>query len=69
MTIRSHDQFNTIIYGINDRYRSIQSERRIVFLNQKDMKIRALEPKQPVNLISHWEGKQHKADHFLAIAL
>ena len=67
MSIRSHDQFNTTIYGINDRYRGIQGERRIVFLNQKDMKARGLEPKQPVNLISHWEGKQRKANLFLAI--
>ena len=67
MTIRSHDQFNTTIYGINDRYRGIQGERRVVFLNQKDMEARGLKPKQPVNLISHWEGKQRKANLFLAI--
>ncbi len=68
MTIRSHDQFNTTIYGINDRYRGIQGERRVVFLNQKDMEARGLKPKQPVNLISHWEGKQRKANLFLAIS-
>lgn len=37
ITIRSHDQFNTTIYGLNDRYRSIYNERRINFMNQKDM--------------------------------
>ncbi len=37
MTIRSHDQFNTTVYGLNDRYRGIKGERRIVFMNTKDM--------------------------------
>jgi anaerobic selenocysteine-containing dehydrogenase len=38
MTIRSHDQFNTTIYGMNDRYRGISNERRIVMMNEEDMK-------------------------------
>ena len=37
MTIRSHDQFNTTIYGLNDRYRGIFNERRVIFMNEKDM--------------------------------
>ena len=37
MTIRSHDQFNTTIYGLNDRYRGIHNERRVVFMNEEDM--------------------------------
>src|SRR5262249_3741542 len=37
MTIRSHDQFNTTIYGMNDRYRGVKNERRVVFMNPKDM--------------------------------
>ena len=35
MTIRSHDQFNTTIYGLNDRYRGIYNERRVIFMNQQ----------------------------------
>ncbi len=35
MTIRSHDQFNTTIYGLEDRYRGIHNERRVVFMNIK----------------------------------
>lgn len=34
---RSHDQFNTTIYGLNDRYRDIYNERRVVMMNPKDM--------------------------------
>jgi molybdopterin-dependent oxidoreductase alpha subunit len=36
-TIRSHDQFNTTIYGLDDRYRGIQNERRVIFMNENDM--------------------------------
>ncbi|MGH9914143.1 MAG: FdhF/YdeP family oxidoreductase, partial [Pyrinomonadaceae bacterium] len=38
MTIRSHDQFNTTIYGLHDRYRGIHNERRVVLLNAQDIK-------------------------------
>ena len=37
MTIRSHDQFNTTIYGLNDRYRGVINERRVIFMNEKDI--------------------------------
>ncbi len=38
MTIRSHDQFNTTIYGLDDRYRGVYNERRVIFMNPEDMK-------------------------------
>ncbi|MCK0157189.1 FdhF/YdeP family oxidoreductase [Cellulophaga sp. F20128] len=37
MTVRSHDQFNTTIYGLNDRYRGVYNERRVVFINPRDI--------------------------------
>jgi molybdopterin-dependent oxidoreductase alpha subunit len=37
MTIRSHDQFNTSVFGLNDRYRGINQERRVLFMNETDM--------------------------------
>ena len=37
MSIRSHDQFNTTIYGYEDRYRGIHNERRVIFMNAKDI--------------------------------
>jgi len=37
MTMRSHDQFNTTIYGLDDRYRGIHNGRRVVFLNPEDI--------------------------------
>jgi anaerobic selenocysteine-containing dehydrogenase len=41
-TIRSHDQYNTTIYGMNDRYRGITGRRDVVFINQKDLARRRL---------------------------
>lgn len=66
-TLRSHDQFNTTIYGLNDRYRGISNERRVVFLNPEDMRSRGISPLQRVNLTSHWSDGTREARNFLAI--
>jgi len=42
-TIRSHDQYNTTIYGMNDRYRGITGRRDVVFVNEQDLASRGLE--------------------------
>lgn len=67
MTIRSHDQFNTTIYGLDDRYRGIYNERRIVMMNQEDMKELGLKSKQQVNLKGVYEGEQRVAPAFLVV--
>ncbi|GAA3519692.1 FdhF/YdeP family oxidoreductase [Aquimarina addita] len=67
MTIRSHDQFNTTIYGLDDRYRGIYNERRIVMMNTSDMQRLGLEKKSVVNLISKYDGKERKAIKFLVV--
>ncbi len=67
MTIRSHDQFNTTIYGLNDRYRGIFNERRIIFMNRGDMKSRGLEERQVVNLKSEFNGTVREARKFKVI--
>lgn len=66
-TFRSHDQFNTTVYGLHDRYRGISNERRIVFLNPEDMRARKIGPVQPVDITSHWNGETRVARNFLAI--
>ncbi len=66
-TFRSHDQFNTTIYGNNDRYRGISNERRVIFMNREDMVDRGLKPRQPVDIISHFEGEMRTAELFLVI--
>ncbi|MEY4483050.1 MAG: hypothetical protein RL693_502 [Verrucomicrobiota bacterium] len=66
-TLRSHDQFNTTIYGLHDRYRGIGNERRIVFLNPEDMKERSIRPMAPVNITGHWKDEKRYANNFLAV--
>ena len=53
MTMRSHDQFNTTVYDTNDRYRGIKNKRRIIFLNEKDIKKLGLTNGEFVNIQSH----------------
>jgi molybdopterin-dependent oxidoreductase alpha subunit len=51
-TIRSHDQYNTTIYTLNDRYRGVFGGRMVVFMNAKDMAERQIEPDTQVELES-----------------
>lgn len=67
MTIRSHDQFNTTIYGLDDRYRGVFNERRIIFMNREDMKRRHLMEHDIVNLKSDYNGTIRKANSFKII--
>ncbi len=64
MTIRSHDQFNTTIYGLNDRYRGIYNERRIVMMNPEDLNKLGLEALQIVDLYSNYGGEERIAKTF-----
>ncbi|MGC3991943.1 MAG: FdhF/YdeP family oxidoreductase [Chthoniobacteraceae bacterium] len=66
MTIRSHDQFNTHIYGLDDRYRGIYNGRRVIFMNAEDIRAAGLQAGQPVDLTSHFAGDEdRKAPNFL----
>jgi molybdopterin-dependent oxidoreductase alpha subunit len=67
MTIRSHDQFNTTIYGLDDRYRGIRNERRVVLLNAEDIREAGLAAGSIVDLISHFEGEQRIARRFIVV--
>ncbi|HEY2730790.1 MAG TPA: FdhF/YdeP family oxidoreductase [Polyangia bacterium] len=66
-TLRSHDQFNTTIYGEDDRYRGIFGGRRVVFLNADDMRERGIEADEPVDIVSHHASERRRADAFKAI--
>jgi anaerobic selenocysteine-containing dehydrogenase len=68
MTIRSHDQFNTTIYGLNDRYRGIHNERRIIFMNQQDMNDRGIGEKEVINIYNFHNGIERVAHKFIALA-
>lgn len=67
MTIRSHDQFNTTIYGLDDRYRGIYNERRIIMMNEKDIVEAKLEKYQVVNLFNHHGGIERIAKKFTVV--
>lgn len=65
MTIRSHDQFNTTIYGLNDRYRGIYNERRIVLMNPQDIEKLGLKSQQVVDLYSLFNEEERVAKTFI----
>lgn len=67
MTIRSHDQFNTTIYGLNDRYRGVLNERRVIFMNQNDMKRDGLKQNDVVDLFNTEGGQIRVAKKFIVI--
>ena len=64
MTIRSHDQFNTHIYGLDDRYRGVYNGRRVIFMNPEDVAEAGLQQGQFVDLTSHYEGERRTALQF-----
>ena len=53
-TLRSHDQFNTTIYGLDDRYRGIKNGRRVVFVHPDDIAALGLADGSMVDLVSEW---------------
>ena len=67
MTVRSHDQFNTTIYGLNDRYRGVSNERRVIFMNREDILERELKGGDIVDLFNSHNGIERVARKFLVI--
>ncbi len=63
-TLRSHDQFNTTIYGLDDRYRGIYSGRRVVFISAADLAELGFADGDLVDLTSEWQGEERHADRF-----
>lgn len=67
MTIRTHDQFNTTVYGLDDRYRGVHGGRRVVFLNEQDMTDRQITAGERVDLLSSYEGRERAAANFTVV--
>jgi len=67
MTIRSHDQYNTTIYGLDDRYRGVKAGRHVVLMNPADMEERRIKQGDVVDLVSHYQGGTRRARQFVAI--
>ncbi|MAU72810.1 MAG: hypothetical protein CML04_12015 [Pseudozobellia sp.] len=67
MTIRSHDQFNTTVYGLDDRYRGVYNERRVLFMNPSDMKKENFQKRDVVDITSSYEGQKRTAKKFIVV--
>ena len=68
MTIRSHDQYNTTIYDLHDRYRGVHGNRRIVLMNASDMAERGWKSRHIVDIVSHFEGGERRSDGWQLVA-
>ena len=68
MTIRSHDQFNTTIYGLDDRYRGIYGTRKIVLMNKTDVENHDLDIDLPVTLYNNYGGKKREVSGLKIVA-
>ncbi len=64
-TLRSHDQFNTTIYGLDDRYRGITGGRRVVLVHADDIARLGFSDGDRVDLVSEWsDGVERRAPDF-----
>ncbi len=63
-TVRSHDQYNTTIYGLDDRYRGIKNGREVILMNKKDMQLAGFKAKDKVNVHSIFKGKTRSIFNF-----
>lgn len=67
-TVRSHDQYNTTIYGLNDRYRGVSAGRRVVFCNRQDLAELGIADGDMVDLVSEWtDGTERRAENFRVV--
>tara|TARA_B000000565_G_C23775433_1_gene373904 strand:+ start:150 stop:2402 length:2253 start_codon:yes stop_codon:yes gene_type:complete len=67
MTIRSHDQYNTTIYGMDDRYRGVYKARRIVLMNPIDMENEGIKPSEEIDLVSKFSGIERYAEQWKVV--
>ena len=65
MTIRTHDQFNTTVYGLDDRYRGVFGGRRVVFMHEADIAAAGLQQGQSVDLTNRHGGVERIARAFM----
>jgi anaerobic selenocysteine-containing dehydrogenase len=66
-TIRSHDQFNTTIYGFSDRYRGVEGSRRVIFMNEKNITDLGFEVGQAVDITSHFDDGERNVKSFMIV--
>ncbi|TDN62249.1 FdhF/YdeP family oxidoreductase [Paraburkholderia sp. BL10I2N1] len=65
MTTRSHDQYNTTVYALDDRYRGVFGQRRVVFINPTDIAMLGFKNGDWVDMTTVWDdGIERRADYF-----
>ena len=68
-TMRSHDQYNTTLYGLNDRYRGVFGMREVLFVNEDDIAKLGFKNGDKVDMVSLWEdGVTRKVQGFTLVA-
>lgn len=67
-TMRSHDQYNTTFYGLDDRYRGISGGRRVILINPADLAPAGVEDRQLVDVVSVFNGEERRAEKFRMVA-
>ena len=68
-TLRSHDQYNTTVYGLDDRYRGVRGQRDVLFANEADILRLGFKPGQKVNIRSLWnDGVERCVSSFTLLA-
>ncbi|GAB3053047.1 FdhF/YdeP family oxidoreductase [Sediminivirga luteola] len=67
-TMRSHDQFNTTYYGLDDRYRGIKDGRRVILIHPDDLAAFGFEDREKVTVISTFAGTERRAEGFRLIS-
>lgn len=67
-TTRTHDQFNTTIYGLDDRYRGVHNERRVIFMNPADIEKAGFKAGDKVDLFNYDDGIERIAPLFIIVS-
>ncbi|MDO9320030.1 MAG: molybdopterin dinucleotide binding domain-containing protein, partial [Pseudomonas sp.] len=68
-TLRSHDQYNTTIYGLDDRYRGVKGQREVVLVNAEDIRRLGFVAGQKVDIFSLWDdGHERRVNNFTLLA-
>ncbi len=68
-SMRSHDQYNTTIYGLNDRYRGVKGQRDVLFVNEADIIRLGFKPGQKADIVSIWDdGRERRVKGFTLLA-
>ncbi|MGP5726773.1 FdhF/YdeP family oxidoreductase [Arthrobacter rhombi] len=67
-TLRSHDQYNTTFYGLDDRYRGISNGRRVILVHPEDLTELGFQDRDLVDVISTFAGTQRRANRFRLIS-